>query len=277
MKAVSTVVCIATLCAACVTPSFAMGGKEVLPKVEQIKRFGKIRLGTSADYPPYEFHIMKSGKDTIVGFDISIGEEIAKELDVKLEIVDTKFDGLLDALNVGEVDLVIAGMIPTQARRDKVDFSKIYYYASQGVLIRGGDGEVYSTLQGLSSAQLGAQKGTIQVDLAKTKILGLSESAASKAHPRLKELGTIRDLVQELKEGRVDAVVCELPVAQAYAKQNPDLAVSKLVFTDDSGSAVAVHRGDADLLAQVNAVLDRLITSKTIDDFVAQANELVEN
>ncbi len=277
MKAVSTVVCIVSLCAACVTSSFAMGGKEVLPKVEQIKRSGKIRLGTSADYPPYEFHIMKSGQDTIVGFDVSIGEAIAQELGVKLDIVDTKFDGLLDALAVGEVDLVIAGMIPTPPRREKADFSKIYYYASQGVLIRSGDGERYSTLQGLSEAQLGAQKGTIQVDLVKTKILGLSESAASRANPHLKELGTIRDLVQELKEGRVDAVVCELPVAEAYAKQNPDLAVSQLVFTDDSGSAVAVHRGDSDLLDQVNAVLDGLISSKAIDDFVAQANELVEN
>jgi ABC-type amino acid transport substrate-binding protein len=81
------------------------------PKIKEIKQAGKIVLGTSADYPPYEFHKEIDGKDTIVGFDIEIAKAIAKDLGVELEIKDMDFDGLLLALNAGKVDFVIAPLL----------------------------------------------------------------------------------------------------------------------------------------------------------------------
>src|SRR5690554_3892120 len=68
----------------------------------------KIVLGTSADYPPYEFHKEIKGKDSIVGFDISIAKEVAKDLGVDLEIKDMEFGGLLADLKTDKVDFVIA-------------------------------------------------------------------------------------------------------------------------------------------------------------------------
>ncbi len=76
-------------------------------------------MATSADYPPYEFHKVVNGKDEIVGFDIEIAKEIAKQLGVELEIKDIKFDGLLAALQGGTVDMVISGMTPTEERKKK--------------------------------------------------------------------------------------------------------------------------------------------------------------
>jgi polar amino acid transport system substrate-binding protein len=70
-------------------------------KVAEIQKAGKLVIGTSADYPPYEFHSLKDGKDIIVGFDIAIAEELAKDLGVALEIKDMQFDGLLAALQAG--------------------------------------------------------------------------------------------------------------------------------------------------------------------------------
>ena len=105
-------------------------------KMDKIKEKGKIVIGTSADYPPYEFHKSIDGKDTIVGFDIEIAKEIAKDLGVELEIKDMKFDGLLAALQTGNIDFVAAGMNPTEDRKKNVDFSKIYYTAVQCVVIR---------------------------------------------------------------------------------------------------------------------------------------------
>ncbi|HOT63267.1 MAG TPA: transporter substrate-binding domain-containing protein, partial [Treponemataceae bacterium] len=70
-------------------------------KLDDIKKAGKIILGTSADYPPYEFHAQVDGKDAIVGFDVAIAREIAKDLGVELEIKDMDFDGLLAALASG--------------------------------------------------------------------------------------------------------------------------------------------------------------------------------
>ncbi len=79
----------------------------------KIKEKGVLVLGTSADYPPYEFHVEVDGMDTIVGFDIEIAKSIAERIGVELEIIDMKVEGLLPALNAGKIDLVIAGMTPT--------------------------------------------------------------------------------------------------------------------------------------------------------------------
>ena len=78
--------------------------------LEGIKKKGKLIMGTSADYPPNEFHIMVDGKDTIVGFDIEIGKYIADKLGVELEIKDMEFNNLLGGLSTGMLDIVIAGM-----------------------------------------------------------------------------------------------------------------------------------------------------------------------
>jgi polar amino acid transport system substrate-binding protein len=258
-------------------PSFAAGSKDGDGKIAQIKKSGKLIMGTSADYPPYEFHSLKDGKDTIVGFDISIAQEIAKDLGVKLEIKDMQFDGLLAALQAGTIDLVVAGMTPTEERRKSVDFSATYYYAVHGVMVRAADKDKYATAEALKTARLSAQKGTIQVGIAKKQILGLSDAEAEKS-TAIKELGTIKNLVLDLKNSKVDAIVAELPVASAYVGKNSDLAIAAPIFKDDEGgSAIALKKGNPTLLAAINKTLDRLVSAKLIDQFVAEANDLVEN
>ncbi|OHE68173.1 MAG: amino acid ABC transporter [Treponema sp. GWC1_61_84] len=269
---------IATLFAVLALPAFAAGGQDGVSKLAQVKKAGKLVIGTSADYPPYEFHSLAGGKDVIVGFDIAIAQEIATDLGVKLEIKDMQFDGLLAALQAGNIDIVISGMTPTDERKLSVDFSTIYYYAIQGVMVRAADKDKYSTVEALKGARLSAQKGTIQVGIAKKQILGLSDAEAEKDSAQVKELGTIKNLVLDLKNGKVDAIVAELPVAAAYVGKNADLAIAAPTFKDDDGgSAVAIKKGNADLLGAVNKTLDRLMAAKTIDQFVADANELVEN
>ncbi len=247
-------------------------------KLASIKKSGKLVLGTSADYPPYEFHAQIDGKDAIVGFDVAIAEEIAKDLGVKLEIKDMDFDGLLAALASGNVDLVIAGMTPTDERRQNVDFSDIYYFAEHGVMIRKADAEAYgSDAASLKDRMIGAQRGAIQVTLAKTRIKGVSDDNAEAPHAQVKELGKLPDLVMELKNSKIDAIVAELPVAKAYLGANADLVLAGYTFKDDDGgSAVAVKKGETAFLAKVNETVARLKTSGSVDKFVAASSELVE-
>jgi ABC-type amino acid transport substrate-binding protein len=237
-------------------------------KLDQIKKAGKIVVGTSADYPPYEFHKSIDGKDTIVGFDIAIAEEIAKDLGVKLEIQDMKFDGLLAALETGNVDFVIAGMTPDEERKKSVDFTKIYYMAQQGVMIRAEDKDKYTDIESFNGKRVGAQKGAIQETIAKEQITGAQVVA----------LGKIPDLVMELKNKKVEALVVELPVASSYVEKHKDLVISNIKVEDDTGgSAIAVKKGNTDLVEVMNKTLDRLMADGSIDKFVAEANNMVEN
>lgn len=258
---------------------FAGGTKEAKnTKVDQIKKSGKIILGTSADYPPYEFHFLDNGKDTIVGFDIAIAQEISKDLGVQLEIKDMGFDGLLAALVSGNVDFVLSGMTPTEERKQNVDFSDIYYKATHGAVIRKADAEKYAKLpQSLKDVMIGAQKGAIQVTIAKEQIKGISGTAVNNNHTQIKELGTLPDLIMEVKNGKVEAVIAELPVAKAYVAKNSDLMIAEYVFTDsEGGSAVAVKKDNEDFVAAINKTLERLIREGKIDMFVGDANLLAD-
>ena len=247
-------------------------------RLDSIKKAGKLILGTSADYPPYEFHTQVDGKDTIVGFDIALAREVAKDLGVQLEIKDMDFDGLLAALASGNVDMVISGMTPTDERKQNVDFTDIYYFAEHGVLIRKADETKYgAAVESLKDAMIGAQRGAIQVALAKTRIKGVAEDKKDQPHPQVKELGKLPDLVMELKNSKVEAVVAELPVAKAYLGANGDLMLATYTFRDDDGgSAVAAKKGETSLTAEINKTIVRLQAEGAIDRFVTEASEQVE-
>ena len=266
------------LCALVLFFSCAKQEKKDLSPVERIKSSGKIILGTSADYPPYEFHALIDGKDTIVGFDVAIAKEIAKDLGVELEIKDMSFDGLLAALVSGNVDMVIAGMTPDEERRQSVDFSDIYYSAIHGAVIRKADMDKYGKdPASLADKMIGAQKGAIQVNIAKQQIKNVPEAEFDNNHSQIKELGTLPDLIMEVKNNKIEAVIAELPVAEAYVKANPDLAVAEYSFTDDAGgSSVAVKKNSPDLVEAINKTIARLQAEDKISKFVGEANMLAD-
>lgn len=87
--------------------------------IDKIKEKGKLVIGTTADYPPYEFKVMQNGKLEIVGFDIEIAKLIAKKLGVELEIKDMDFKLLIEAVKKGEIDIALAGINPTEERKKK--------------------------------------------------------------------------------------------------------------------------------------------------------------
>ncbi|NMB26691.1 MAG: transporter substrate-binding domain-containing protein [Tissierellia bacterium] len=246
---------------------------EAVSTIEKIKDSGKIVLGTCADYPPYEFHKQIDGKDTIVGFDIDIAKEVAKDLGVELEIKDMDFNGLLAALDTGNVDFVVAGMVPKEERKKSADFSKVYYNPDQGFLVRVEDEEKYKSISDLDGMKIGAQKGTMQEDMA-LEMFPNSE---------IKSLGKITDLVLELKNEKLSGVVLATPVATAYDKANPDLTLSphisfkkEDVETMEEGVAVAIKKGEQELVDSINKTIDRITEEKLLEKFIQDATALSE-
>ncbi len=235
--------------------------------LERIKAQGKIVLGTSADYPPYEFHKEVNGKDTIVGFDIDIAQQVADDLGVQLVVKDMDFGGLLNALDAGNIDFVVAGMTPTPDREANVDFSEIYYTAVQTIVVRKSDELTLTSLDALNGKKIGVQQGSIQVDIA-NGIAGAS----------VKTMAKIPDLILQLENNDVDAVILEKPVADNYVAVNNDLVVSSITLEQtDTGSAIAVKKGSSELTDAINQTLDRLIQNNLIEQYVATANEEVDN
>jgi len=160
-------------------------------KIAQIKKAGKIIVGTSADYPPYEFRLLPEIEDDFVGIDIDIAEAIAADLNVELKIKNIVFNNLFQELEEGHIDLILAGLAPSESRQKMVDFSIPYYQAIQNMLIRAKDKEQIKLLEDLRGKTVGTQTGSIQEDMAKSMIFG----ATFVTRP------TIQALIDELPEG----------------------------------------------------------------------------
>lgn len=232
-----------------------------------IKEKGKIVLGTSADYPPYEFHKTIDGKDTIVGFDIEIAKAVAAGLGVELEIVDMKFEGLLPALMGGKIDFIVAGMNPTDERKKSVDFSMEYYEAHQTLLVLSDQKDTLNTLESFKGKVVGVQKGTLQEQIAADQF----KDSETKA------IGKIPDLIMELKTGKIDGILLADTVAKSYVTNNPDLAINGMDLGSEGGVAIAMPKGNPELTGAVNKTLEALISEGKVDQWITDANLMVEN
>ncbi|MBC8586952.1 transporter substrate-binding domain-containing protein [Tissierellaceae bacterium BX21] len=235
-------------------------------KVEEIKKAGKVVVGTAADYPPFEFHKEINGKDEIVGFDIEVAKAIAEDLGVELEIIDMKFEGLLPALVTNDIDFIVAGMSADEERAKSVDFSTSYYEGVQRLVIRKDDSDKLKNPEDFKGFKIGAQKSTEQEDVAENQF-----TEAEKIY-----LANITDLVLEVKNKKIDGLILAEPVAEAYVKRNSDLFLADIVLEKEDGYAVAVNKGTADLLGFINKTLDRLIKEDQIDKLIQEATQLSE-
>lgn len=237
-------------------------------KLSQIKENGKLVVGLSADYAPYEFHIInEEGKDEIVGFDVDIAKEIAKDMGVELEIQDMDFDSLVAGVSAGKIDLAISGMTPDEERKKSVDFSDIYYVAEHGFLVKAENKDKYKTFEDLKGQKVGAQMGAIQADIAEENIPEVD----------LQLLSNVNDLVLSLKTGKIEALVVELPVAEMIVKNNPELIVGSEKAKDtEGGSAIAMKKEQQALLDSVNGTIKKIKDEKLLDQFIVDANALAE-
>jgi len=239
------------------------------PAQKGLVEAGKLIVGTSPDYPPYEFRLQKDDSSVIVGLDIAIAEAIAKELNLELVIKDYFFSKLFPALENNEVDMVIAGLAPTEDRKQKMDFSDVYYKALQNMVVRKVDHEAFSNFDNLRDKKLGTQASSIQADMVKKLVRGAM----------FEEKGTVQDLIDALKAKELDAIMIEAPVAEALAYKDPELAVIEIAQEPGMemvDSAIAVRKGNRDLLNRINEVLKKLIGENRIESFAADASALMD-
>ena len=253
--------------------SAASSSTEKVDKLEEVKKAGVLRMGTSADYSPYEFHTVIDGKDTIVGFDTTIVEEVAKDMGVKVEYTDMDFDGLLGALNADKVDVVLACMTPDETRKKSVDFSELYYEDSNVCIVRKGDEDIVKSADDLKDLKVGVQSGTTQASYV-TEDLGITEA---------KQLKRVPDLMLELQNKNIDVIVTGRNVAQINIGQYDGLVIGNTEVGQEVAetSAVAVKKADDKVdntafIESINKTIKRLQDEGKIDKYMQDALKLAD-
>lgn len=227
---------------------------------------GKLILATSADYPPFEFHMLdENGEDTIVGIDVFVAQKIAEDMGLELEIVDITFDNLLTAMDKGQADIVIAAMEQDAERDLMADFSDPYYTdLPPMILVKAENVDQFTSLESFNGLVVGAQTATTKEDIVLNDMTGAE----------LLSLATVTDLVNNLVYNKCSALVLDGAVAQQYAENNPDLVICEAVSLGEAYPyRVAVKEGDPKgLLESINKTLAQITADGTMDTYIAEAN-----
>lgn len=228
---------------------------------------GVLTVATSPDFAPYEFYaIGEDGNPMLAGFDMALAQYVADYMGLELEVIPMDFDGVLSELQMKNVDLGMAGLSPDPAREDAMDFSDIYYEGGQSLVTVKANADTLNSFEACNKAEIsvGAQIGSIQMDLANE----FSPDADIVALPK------VTDIISELLGGKLDAAYIETAVAESYQKNYPDLEIVLDVPYDVAGSSIGVSKGNAALLAAVNEAIAAAVADGSMDQFVAEANEL---
>ena len=162
------------------------------------------------------------------------------------------FDGIIDAVKSGVVDIGIAAFTVNEDRAKVIDFSNQYELSEQLLIVKKGNGETYATKESLAGKKVGAQMGTVQSALIE-KVFTDSE---------LFELDTYPNLAMETINGNIAGFVCDKAVGEGMVAQNDNLEVSPLTFSAEEasfGKACVVAQGNEDFLEIVNKVVDKVV------------------
>mgnify|MGYP001524446569 FL=1 len=215
---------------------------------------GRLIMATNAEFPPYEYH----DGDAVVGIDAEIAKAIADELGMELEIEDIAFDSIIPEIVSGKADMGLAGMTVTEDRMQSVDFSNTYAKASQKIIVTE-DSEIASP-DDLKGVIVGVQLGT-------TGDIYVSDLEADGTTVERYNKGF--EAVQALSQGKIDAVVIDGEPAKTFVAETQGLKILDESFTDEE-YAIAVKKGNTELLEKINGALKTLKDNGTLDEIVAK-------
>ena len=212
----------------------------------------KLVMATNAAFPPYE----NVEGDKIVGIDPEIAQAIADDLGMELVIEDMAFDSIIAAVTSGKASMGMAGLTVTEDRKQNVDFSDSYTMAAQVIIVKEG-----STIAGpddLSGLKVGVQLGTTG-DIYADDIENATVERYSKGF----------EAVNALLQDKIDAVIIDNEPAKVFVAQNEGLTIVDEEFTVEE-YAIAIQKGNTELLEKINGSLKKLKESGKIDEIIGK-------
>lgn len=213
---------------------------------------GTLVMGTNAQFPPYEFY----QDNKIVGIDAEIAQAIADKLGMKLEIEDMAFDAIVPSVVSGKIDFGAAGMTVTDERKQAVDFTDTYATSTQVIIVA--DGSSIKGKDDLDGKLVGVQLGTTG-DMLAGDIKGAEVERYKKGV----------EAVESLKLGKIDAVIIDQATAKAFVKNNEGIQILAEALSDEQ-YALALKKGNTELLDKINGALKELKADGTLDQITAK-------
>lgn len=223
---------------------------------------GTLTFGTNAEFPPFEYVVSSGVIDQYDGIDMAIAKNIAEANGMTAEVENMEFESLLIALQNGQLDAVIAAMTITEDRKEEADFSTPYYTATQVMIVKE-DSDIASAADLADKKICVIQGYTGEICV---KDMGYPYEAFKKGS----------DAIMELVNGKCDVVVLDSATAQKYVNDNEGLKIVEDAAAFESEEyAIAVKKGNTELLDKINTVIDAMLADGTVAELGAQYIEAI--
>ncbi len=224
--------------------------------LERIREAGVIRVAMDPSFPPFEF-VDAEGK--AVGFDIDLGQELARRMGVEAHFVTTTYDGLYDALVVGRADIILSALYPDPTRTQDFTFTPAYFNAGEMLVV-----PANSPIEGLS-------------DLAGRKVLAVFGTAGHMealrweqllpTPPLLETRESTEEALEALDAGAVEAIVIDALAAQAAKAQGRPIRILTPPVTDES-YVIAIRSTENALIDELNLHLQEMQADGTLEELM---------
>ena len=224
----------------------------------------KLVMGTNAAFEPFEFTTTDGLVGEFDGIDVAIAVELAKAMNKELVIEDMEFEGLLASVQGGKVDMAVAGMTIKPERLESVDFSIPYYTATQVMVVAADNADLTCAEDLKNGKKVGVVLGYTG-DSIVTDDLAIDEANITRANRGI-------DVVQDVKNGKLDAVVIDSYTGKVLAEKNGLKVIEDAEAFEAEEYAIAVKKGNTELLDAINTKLDEMLTSGQIAEIAAQYN-----
>lgn len=239
------------------------GASSTASHLDAIKEAGVIRVGTSADYPPFE-SVDENGNK--VGFDIELMEEIAKRLGVKVEWVDMPFDSLIAAVQESKIDASISAFNYSEERDEMIDFSDAYYTSEDAFTVATGFTGTIINPQDVAAFKVGVQTGTTQDSWLTDTLVADGALPAE----NLFRYDRVDQAMLDLKNGRIDVMMSDYVPAQALAKQLGGLEIIYHGVLSSGPLNMVLPEGDRELQQEINEIIKQLQEEGFIEDLAVK-------
>lgn len=217
---------------------------------------GKLCIAMEIGYPPFEYY----ADDTVtpVGFDIILGKEIARRLNLEAVFIDTAFDGILDGLDADRYDIVLSALTITDERLAKYDFTKPYIGNGQSIVIRKDSDLVVNDFKDFDGLRFGFQ-GASTSDYFCSHIM--QEYGITLETTGYEKILTAYD---DLKLNRIDAVVSDSLVAVSYLAPKDSEFRQAWVGTPDEYFGICMKKDNAVLNEKINSTFEEIKADGTL-------------
>ena len=221
--------------------------------LEKIKRTGVMTSANTFSYPPFGF--IEDGKQ--VGFDVDLGNEIARRMGVKLTFEAIDFRGIIAALTSGRVDLLITGMVYTPDRAQRIDFSEPYFDGGVAAAFR--PDRPISKPDEIIGKRVGVEIGSAGDKYVREKY---------ESRVEIKTYDTVFLALKDLENGRLDVFVGSVAPMRYIMRNMPTLKASET--WDSRIQAVNTRKEDKDLLEEINTHLLAMKKDGTYNKLVSK-------